>query len=105
MEVFPDADLFFFQFFNFFDKRLGMDYHSIAYNAGLSPVKYAGGNNMEDELFVFYYYCMSSIVSALIPGYNISAFCQKVNDFAFPFVTSLGANNHNICHYLLLTFL
>jgi hypothetical protein len=39
---------------------------------------------------------MPGIVSALIPGNDISAFREKVNDFALPFVTPLGANNHYV---------
>jgi hypothetical protein len=60
---------------------------------------------MAYKLLAFDDHGVSGVVSALKAHHDIGIFGQKIDEFAFAFITPLGSYNYDICHLSLLVFL
>ena len=45
---------------------------------------------------------MTRVITTLTAHHNIRTFCDPVNNFTFPLVTPLSADNHTSCHIYIL---
>ena len=57
---------------------------------------------MKDDLFITDDQRVPGIIPPLIADDVVSKLGVDIDDFPFSFVTPLGANHHDVCHYRLL---
>jgi hypothetical protein len=53
---------------------------------------------MKDGLFTVHHQCVAGVITALEADDNVRILSEEVDDFAFTFVSPLGADDRDVCH-------
>src|SRR6266568_4095312 len=77
-----------------FQKREGIEHHSIADDAAAAGAQHATRNQLQNKLLAVDDDSVAGIVSTGIAGYDGEVLRQYVDDLAFALIAPLGANDH-----------
>ena len=83
------------EIFDFGDQRGGIDHRAGADNGLLFRAQNAAGNQLQHEAVAVEDDGVAGVVSAGVARGVIKRLSQAIDDFAFPFVAPLGADNRN----------
>jgi cell division transport system ATP-binding protein len=81
------------EFFQFVQKLIRIDNHSVADNAGLARIEHPRGKKVKHIFLSVDQNSMACIRTSLIPGEHIHFSSKCVHDTPFSFIAPLGANN------------
>ena len=88
----PDAQLE--QAVDFLDQTHRIDHHAVADDAHLAFAEDARGHDVQDVFLAADEDRVTGVVAALGADHDVRLFGQDIDDFAFAFVTPLGAHKN-----------
>jgi hypothetical protein len=89
-----------FEAIDLFNQHTGIYDHPIADHTGF-PLQHTGGEQMENELLTPDHHGVPGIVAALKTDNHFCVFGEQIDNFAFAFISPLGADNYDIGHGIL----
>ena len=93
-----DRDAVFLEAFHLADETDRIEHHAIADDTQFVFAQDAGGDQMQHRLLAFDDDRMTGVVAAGVAHDDARRLREHVNDFAFAFVTPLGADQNCVCH-------
>ena len=97
-EVVADLDAELAQSLDFLDEADGVHDHAVADDAEFVFAEDARRNEMQDVFLFADENGVPGVVAAGVADDDVRVFGEHVNDFAFAFVTPLGADKNCVCH-------
>ncbi len=93
-----DIDILLFEKIEFMYQRFGVKHNSVAYYACNVVTQNPLRNKMKDKFLFTNFYSVSRVRPALVANNNFIFFAENIDDFPFPFVAPLTADQNGNAH-------